>query len=199
MEIARIYSQFHDSMLLYIKRRIRSTDDAEDILQDIFVRISHSINRLGDGEKLQAWLFAIARNAIIDYYRRSAVRKGISISEDVIGELSEAETQDSTQGLDQCIRGMISLLPDNYKEIIIDSELNKLRQKDLAAKYNMTYSSLRSRVQRGRERLKQLFYNCCKIEADQRGNILDVEPRSNCDSGCGCPGKVWIAASSSAN
>jgi RNA polymerase sigma-70 factor (ECF subfamily) len=79
---------------------------------------------------------------------------------------------------------MISLLPDQYRDIVVDAELKGLKQKELADKYNMPYSSMRSRVQRGRERLKQLFYNCCHIETDKRGNVIEAQSRSGCDAPC---------------
>ena len=79
---------------------------------------------------------------------------------------------------------MISLLPEEYRNIIIDSEIKGIKQKDLAEKYGMAYPSMRSRVQRGRERLKQLFYNCCHIETDRLGNVLEAQSRNNCDGPC---------------
>jgi RNA polymerase sigma-70 factor (ECF subfamily) len=79
---------------------------------------------------------------------------------------------------------MINQLPEEYKNIIIDSELKGVKQKDLAVKYSMAYSSLRSRVQRGRDRLKQLLLNCCHIEADVYGNIIETRDKNNCEDSC---------------
>ena len=55
-----------------------------------------------------------------------------------------------------------------------------VKQKDLAAKYNLAYPSIRSRVQRGREKFKELLLACCTIESDTRGNILDVVAHPAC-------------------
>ena len=76
-------------------------------------------------------------------------------------------------------------LPIEYKNIIIDVEINGVRQKDLASKYNLAYPSVRSRVQRGREKLKALLLECCAIEADNRGNVLDVASRATCSKNDG--------------
>jgi RNA polymerase sigma-70 factor (ECF subfamily) len=84
---------------------------------------------------------------------------------------------------------MIALLPEEYKGIIEDAEIHGISQKELAEKYNMAYSSMRSRVQRGRERLKQLFYNCCHIKTDSHGNVLQAQGRPDCESPCS-PAKV---------
>jgi RNA polymerase sigma-70 factor, ECF subfamily len=180
MEVAGIFTQFHQSLLAFIKSKINSRDDAEDILQNVFIKISAHVNSLSDEHKLQSWIYTITRNAIIDYYRKNAARRNVEVLTE-IDENTIAEVDlDSTKGLDECVSSMIKLLPEEYRDIIIDAELNGIKQKDLAEKYGMAYPSLRSRVQRGRERLKQLFYNCCYIETDSLGNIIAAQGKGNC-------------------
>lgn len=184
MEIAGIYTEFHQSLLSYIRSKIRSKEDAEDILQNVFIKISGNLNKLSEQEKLRSWIYTITRNSIIDYYRTKASKQNTSLDEDLEEQIGEEETIDSTKGLDTCLTGMISSLPEEYKNIIIDSELKGIKQKDLAEKYNMAYPSMRSRVQRGRERLKQMLVNCCEIEADKHGNIISAQSKNNCNDGC---------------
>jgi RNA polymerase sigma-70 factor (ECF subfamily) len=184
MEITAAYTEFRSELLSYIKNKVRSKEDAEDILQNVFIKISSNIDKLEEDVKLKNWIFTITRNSIIDYYRLNARRKNIAIMDDVDLDIPAAENQDSTQGLDQCINRMIALLPDEYRDIIIDSEIKGIKQKDLADHYGLAYPSIRSRVQRGRERLKQLFYNCCHIETDSRGNVMNAQSRNACDSPC---------------
>ena len=110
-------------------------------------------------------------------------KKKVAI-EDEVDHLFDSDDPDPTKGLDQCMQTMIGLLPDDYRSIIIDSEINGIKQKDLAEKYGMAYPSMRSRIQRGRERLKQLFYNCCHIETDKHGNIIEAQGRTDCAGPC---------------
>jgi RNA polymerase sigma-70 factor, ECF subfamily len=182
MEVAAIYSEFHQSLLSFIRSKIRSKEDAEDIVQNVFIKISSNIEKLADEEKLQSWIFAITRNAIIDYYRTNASKK--NTSGDMDENIIEESALDSTKGLEQCMAKMINLLPDDYRQIIIESEINGIKQKDLADQYGMAYPSMRSRVQRGRERLKQLFYNCCHIETDRHGNVLEASRKKNGETPC---------------
>jgi RNA polymerase sigma-70 factor, ECF subfamily len=189
MEIAGIYTQFNRSLLSFIRNKIRSKEDAEDILQNVFIKISANVNKLSDEEKLQSWIFTITRNAIIDYYRINASHKNIEMDRVVEDSMWVEESEDTTKGLDLCMKSMIDLLPEEYRTIIIDSELKGIKQKDLAEKYNMAYPSMRSRVQRGRERLKQLFYNCCHIETDSHGNVLHAQARTDCNGPCSPSGE----------
>lgn len=185
MEINKIHNQFHNLLHNYIVTRVNNSDDAADILQEVFIKIASKLNSLADGEKLKSWIFAITRNAIIDYYRKNANNKKADITEKIINEVKNENDFDATKGLDKCLKGFIQKLPEEYREIIIDSEINGIKQKDLAEKYNLAYPSVRSRVQRGRSRLKEMLLNCCKIELDSRGNVLEAIPQNSCGADCG--------------
>jgi RNA polymerase sigma-70 factor, ECF subfamily len=186
MEIAGIYEQFHRDLLSFIRSRIRSKEDAEDILHNVFIKISSNIDRLSNTEKLQSWIYTITRNSIIDYYRLNASRKDLSVETISEASILTEESADTTHSLEQCIGSMIRLLPEEYRDIIIDAELKGISQKDLAKKHGMAYPSMRSRVQRGRERLKQLFYNCCHIETDRHGNVMEARGKTDCNDSCTC-------------
>jgi len=177
MEVGNIYQSFHQSLLTFIRSKIKVKEDAEDILQNVFVRISLNISHLSSKEKLRNWIYTIARNAIIDYYRERSRINQIAVDES-FGESLINEGVENVSGLDGCMHNMINRLPEPYREILVDSEIHGTSQKELAQKYNMPYPSLRSRVQRGRERLKQLYVNCCHIEQDVRGNIVEYRTRN---------------------
>jgi RNA polymerase sigma-70 factor (ECF subfamily) len=188
MEVGAIYKQFHRELLSYLKSKIRSNEDAEDILQNVFIKISSNIDKLTEEVRLKNWIFTITKNAVIDYYRVNANKKKIAVLQPLDENVFETDDPDNTKGLDQCVGSMINLLPEEYRDIITDSEIRGIKQKDLADKYGMAHSSMRSKVQRGRERLKQLFYNCCHIETDKHGNVLEAQGRSDCNEPCKpCP------------
>lgn len=189
MEVTGIYTQFHQSLLAFIRSKIRSKEDAEDILQNVFIKISNNVGKLSEEQKLQSWIFTITRNAIIDHYRNNASRKNVDANTEVDENILDEVQTDPTKGLDLCMNSMISLLPEEYRDIIVDAELKGIKQKDLAEKYGMAYPSMRSRVQRGRDRLKQLFYNCCHIKTDRLGNVIEARGRTDCDGPCkpACP------------
>jgi RNA polymerase sigma-70 factor, ECF subfamily len=183
MELASIYTQFHQILLGFIKSKVNNHQDAEDILQNIFIKIASGLNSLERKEKLQSWIYTIARNSIIDYYRTSTNKKSLSIEQHIEETFTEEEYIDTTKGLDCCLIDFVNQLPEEYRDIIVDVEMNGVKQKDLAAKYNLAYPSIRSRVQRGREKLKQILLECCHVKWDNRGNILDVVSKSACEKG----------------
>lgn len=181
MELAVIYSEFHQVLLGFIKSKVNNHQDAEDILQNVFIKVAGNIKGLQQKEKLQSWIYSIARNAIIDYYRTNSGNKKTSFEDDITESFTEEEYIDTTKGLDCCLIDFVNQLPEEYRDIIIDVDMKGLRQKDLVEKYNLPYPTIRSRVQRGRERMKQILLDCCQIKWDNRGNILDVVSRNVCE------------------
>ena len=180
MELTALYIQFHKVLLGFIKSKVNNHQDAEDILQNVFVKVAAGIADLNQKEKLQSWMYAIARNAIIDYYRVSSNKKNTAFEGDISDSFTVEEYNDTTKGLDCCLMDLVNQLPDEYRDIIIDVELKGVKQKDLSEKYDLAYPSIRSRVQRGREKLKQTLLDCCHLQWDNRGNILDVQSKSAC-------------------
>ena len=182
MELATIYTEFHKVLLGFIKSKVNNHEDAEDILQNVFIKVAGGLGDLNKKEKLHSWIYSITRNSIIDYYRSSTNKKSISFEEDTAKGFTNEDYIDTTKGLDCCLIDIVNQLPDEYRDIIIDVEINGIKQKDLVEKYQLAYPSIRSRIQRGREKLKQLLLDCCNIQWDTRGNILEVRSKSACVS-----------------
>ena len=173
MEIAAIHKEFHHLLRNYVAKRVSNRADVEDLVQEIFMKIHDKSP--ADDERMKSWLFAITRNAIIDYYRKNKNRK--LVLEEDLSDLTEEADFDRTKELERCLHRFIDELPEEYRQIILDSEIRGIRQKDLAGKYSLAYPSVRSRVQRGRAKLKEMFMQCCSIELDKRGNVLRAVPR----------------------
>ena len=77
---------------------------------------------------------------------------------------------------------MIAALPDPYREALILSEYQGLSQKDVADRLGISLSGAKSRVQRARRQLREMFLACCHFEMDRRGRILDYYARCpECD------------------
>jgi RNA polymerase sigma-70 factor (ECF subfamily) len=183
MEINTIHNQFYIVLGNYIKARVNSRDDAADILQEVFIKVNDKLSVLNDESKLKSWIFTITRNTIIDYYRKNSHNQKSELTDRMIEEIEHETDFDDTQGLDCCLQNFIQRLPEQYRDIIMDSEIHGIKQKDLIQKYNLAYPSIRSRVQRGRIRLKEMLMDCCSIELDSRGNVMTVRSKKNCSGG----------------
>jgi len=180
MEIETLWKEYHAALGRFIRRRIADPSAVEDVLQDIFVKVHSRIDSLKDNQRVKSWLFQITRNTIIDYYRShkrmGELAEGLSNSEEDEGRTEKEMTA--------CLRPMIERLPEPYCEALLLYELRGIPQKEIAEKQRISLSGAKSRVQRGREKLKELMLECCHIEFDRRGGVVDYEPRRGDCKGC---------------
>ncbi len=173
-----IWNNFHKKLEGFIFSRVKEREITNDILQDIFIKIQNNVGTLKDESKLSSWIYQITRNAINDYFRKLKPQTEIS---DYIA-FDEQQLSDNIE-LEKCLKPFINQLDDKYKEAIILTEFNGLTQKQLAQKLNISYSGAKSRVQRAKEYLKNLFTDCCTIQSDKYGNIVDYKQK-NCNKCC---------------
>jgi RNA polymerase sigma-70 factor, ECF subfamily len=179
--IESVWTEFADRLGRFIRARVADPPTAEDILQDVFVKMHSRLDHLRAPAKLQSWLYLIARNAIIDHYRTT--RKTSELPESLLAEPPEDSAE--VCELKDALRQMIEGLPDAYREAIMLTEFEGLTQMQLAERLGITLSGAKSRVQRARGQLKQMLLGCCQFEFDRRGGIIDCKPRTS--NGCrGC-------------
>jgi RNA polymerase sigma-70 factor (ECF subfamily) len=178
----------------FVGRRVGNPADAEDVVQDVFVRMQRNIDALSSTDRLDAWAFRITRNAIADYYRapdrRQAPGKGTAkildeLAADSIG--GEPSTDARAEMAQCCIAPMVRQLPDDYRQAIELTELEGRTQTAAAEQLGLSVPGMKSRVQRGRARLRAMLLRCCEIEADRRGRVVAFEPREG--EGCAARGE----------
>ena len=166
----------------FIRSRVENEQAAEDILQEAFLRIHQRLAALGDAERVEAWVYRIARNLITDHYRaRGRDRKDLPLESEP-PETPEADNLNHNAEVAGWLPAAIENLPEGYRDAVRLYELQGLSQAEIASRLGISLSGAKSRVQRGREKLKQVLERCCRFDLDRRGNVLSCEPKSNdCD------------------
>jgi len=180
-----LWETFHTGLRHFILQRIPDEQSADDVLQETFLKIHTHIDALRDQDRLQSWMYQIARNAIADYYRQQ--KATIALPEDLpIPEEPDIE-DDVIKDLIPGVKAMVESLPAAYREALILTEYEGLSQRELAQRLGLSFSGAKSRVQRAREKLKTMLLDCCHFEFDRLGKIIDYEPNCACcsDGGCG--------------
>jgi RNA polymerase sigma-70 factor (ECF subfamily) len=179
-QLESVWSQFSDQLRSFISARVSDEQTAEDILQDVFLRIHANMGTLKDLSKLQAWIYKITRNAIIDHYR--AQRPASELPEDLVsGE--DIYDEDLIARLAADVREMAEVLPEPYREAFMLTAYEGLSQKELAERLSISYTGAKSRVQRARQRIRDMLMTCCHFEFDRRGMVIDYhQPHCCCCS-----------------
>jgi len=176
--LEHVWQEFAVKLGQFIRSRVADPASAEDILQDVFVRIQKRLGQLRDPARLEGWIYRIARNAIIDHYRTR--REEVELPETLPVEFPANDVE--LEGLNASFRRMIHSLPEPYREAIVLTEIEGLTQRELADRHGISLSGAKSRVQRGRAQLRQMLDECCTFEFDRRGSLVDCAPRAQ--SGC---------------
>jgi RNA polymerase sigma-70 factor (ECF subfamily) len=184
----QLWETFSTPLHQFILRRVSDPHSAEDILQDIFLKIHTRIDTLHQQDRVAAWIYQIARNAIADYYR--AQRPISDLSEGLVAPDAMPE-EDVVRELLPCVTAMVDMLPDVYRVALRLTEYEGMSQKELSERLGISFSGAKSRVQRARGKIKQQLLDCCHFELDHMGRIIDYQPHcaccagSNCDTTCG--------------
>ena len=100
-----------------MRARTRTESDADDLLQDVFVRIHKRLPDLREPAKLQGWVYRIARNAVIDHYRTR--KEHLPLDFEV--EAEDPEGRDAVD-LSASLRNFIAALPPSYREPLVRHE-----------------------------------------------------------------------------
>ncbi len=185
MSTQQVWDAFHTPLQRFIRRRVPDEATAEDILQEVFLKIHQHIETLKDVKKLESWIYQITRNAITDYYRGKANMVTLELPE-VLQLPAELPDDDMVTELFPSVRAMVNSLPERDRQALVLTEYQGLTQKEFAKRLGLSFSGAKSRVQRAREKLKQELLECCHFELDRRGGVIDYQPRCQSCSAGGC-------------
>jgi RNA polymerase sigma-70 factor (ECF subfamily) len=171
-----------DRIRSFIGRRLPS-QEVDDVLQDVLLKIHRHAPDLVDDERFGPWVYSIARNSIADHFR-----KRISPVDGLTADLPDRpNASDDTPPLLDCVAPFVGALTEPYRQAITLVELQGLTQQEAARQAGVSLSGMKSRVQRGRRQLRDMFETCCALSIDRRGKVFDAEPRitgapCDCDS-----------------
>jgi len=167
----------------FILKRVRGAPEAEDILHDVFLKMLAGLGSVQRMDNLRAWLFTVARNAVTDHFRGK--RPTQELPEDLAGDPAD-HRQEGTNGqledVGACLSPMIAALPEKLRLALVLADLEGLKQREVAQRLGISLAAVKSRVLRGRLLVRRMIEDCCHLELDARGSIMDytVKPK-------GCP------------
>lgn len=172
IDIETIWESYNTNIMQFIKSKVHDEYDAEDILQDVFLKLYKNINGIKDESKVKTYIYQTARNSIIDYYRK---RKEVVMEPEALPEqiLAEEENENLNTKIAGCLESMLLTLPEKYQKPIRLHDIMGNTHKDISAELNISISGSKTRVQRGRQHLKELLLDCCDFKFDSMGNIID--------------------------
>lgn len=176
-----IWDNFNQKLYSFIFNRVGNHVEAEDVLQEVFLKIHTNIELLNDSDKLPAWIYTITRNSIIDYYRKKGKKQDVEFH-DYMQPQEFSLKGNGFKEIKGCLNSFVNLLPDKYKESVELSEIKGIKQKEVAERLNISLPAAKSRILRGKDMIKQHFIDCCKFKLDEKGFLVGGDwPNETCE------------------
>lgn len=174
------WAEFSAPVRAFVRKRVPPGLDADDVVQDVFLRIVRHRDELDRVENLEAWIFRVARTALADALRAHQRRDGRGSDVDP-DELAGEHAEDAPRAIAElapCLRPFVSRLDAPYRQALELTDLGGMSQTEAATQLGISVSGMKSRVQRARDQVRRDFLDCCAVQHDARGAIMDVEPRT---------------------
>lgn len=177
-----VFSEFHPRILRYAAK-MTSPEEAEDITQEVFLKVSRALEGFKGESSLSTWIYRIATNTALDKLR-SPTRKSLeplplseleAMDKSVwIDERVSSEAESIRDEMNQCIREFIERLPIDYRAVLLLSELEGMKNREIADVLDISLETAKIRLHRGRARLKKELEKGCDFYQDnERGLSCD--------------------------
>lgn len=177
-----IWQSYRMELYRFILKRVRDEAAAEDLVHDVLLKAYSRRQELRDPGKLRPWLYQMTRNAVIDYYRSRPAPA--PLPEHLAGTASEPDDGAVRELARCCLVPFLDGLPPRYGQALALADLEGLTQREVASRLGLSLAGAKSRVQRARRMLAEALLECCRIERDRRGAVMDYECRRGCDPCC---------------
>jgi RNA polymerase sigma-70 factor (ECF subfamily) len=161
----------------FVLRRVSSRVDADDIVQEVFLRMQKSLPGLREEERFGPWVYQLARSAIADHHRQRARHPLLGDAPEEPDEKAPESAESAEELLALHVAPFVAMLPSPYREALTLTELEGMTHRQAADLLGVSLPAMKSRVLRGRTQLRGLLDACCEIRLDTRGNVVDCEPR----------------------
>lgn len=202
------FRPFLKGLRAFVARRVPERD-ADDVAQDVLLRLHQGLDGLRDPSRWEPWAFGIARRTIADYYRS---RKPVDLpaGQDDVEALAEPDDDLARRGFGRYagdhsvheevlgwLRPTAEQLPTKYRDALLLADFDGHKQKDVAERLGLSLSGAKSRVQRARGLLSDALRRCCEIAVDEGGEVVDFRRlgddtgdtyESGCEADCSTTG-----------
>jgi len=185
--LAEIYERYHRKVVAYAAKLL-GRDAAEDIAQEVFVKVGRSLGTLSDEVKLTSWIYAITVNTVRDHARKRAADAARiepshgdpgadETAEDPISQLQDTASRSPEQSairdeMVACYLDYVRRLPRHYYAVYALSELEDLSNQEIAERLSLSLGTVKIRLHRARALLYGELRRNCRCYRNERGELM---------------------------
>jgi len=186
-DFQEIYAAFRPKIQGYLSRMV-GEDEAEELTQEVFVKVDRALREFRGEARLSTWIYRIATNAALDRLRTPAYRQRgrecvpVDSSAESAAELPDRNVWTGEESLDvdrqlirremnSCIREYVEQLPEDYRAVLVLSEVEGFRNREIAEILGVSLDTVKIRLHRARARMKESLSRHCNFYLDERSEL----------------------------
>lgn len=185
MNVEQIWNNFNGKLRSFIQSKVKDSAVADDLLQEVFIKIHKQIGQLKDENKIQGWVYQVARNTVYDHFRKPGQKIELKAEQlDIIEE--ESDNSYMAETIEDMVK-MMNNMPSEYCDVLCLTELGGMSHKTYAEKTGISHTAAKTRAYRARMMLKDMLMKCCHYQFDKYGTVFNIQPAGCCcccDEGC---------------
>ncbi len=183
MEFQQIYKEYYPKIVRYLNKLTDNKEEAEDLAQDVFIKVSSGLEKFEGRSSLSTWIYKIATNTANDRFRSASFQKGTK--QTLSGEFLEENKEDKNvwtgekeksseniiekKEMNSCIKRYVEDVNENYKTVFALSEYEGLKNQEIADILDLSLDTVKIRIYRARTQLKKKMETGCEISQEQDG------------------------------
>jgi len=187
MEFQQIYKDYYPKILRYLTKLTDDIEEAEDLTQDVFIKVNSGLEKFEGRSSLSTWIYKIATNTANDRFRSASFQKGTK--QTLEGEFIEENKEDKNvwtgdsenvsdnnlekKEMNSCIKRYVEDISDNYKTAFTLSEYEGLKNQEIADILDLSLDTVKIRIYRARTQLKKKMEKGCDISREDTGLSCD--------------------------
>ena len=187
MIAAASLEEYRAGIQRYLTSLLQDPAQAEDLVQETFLKAHKGSQSLRDPAALKAWLYRIATNLCYDHFRRSAsLTVPVIIDFEVTNLIENQGAEQDEPGIEsmvergemsRCVQKLIHRLPETYRLVILLHDVHGLTNLEIAKVLDCSLDAAKIHLHRARRKLKEALLNACEFSHDERG-VFVCEPKS---------------------
>lgn len=184
-DLPRIYEEFRPRVRAWVVKLL-GRDEADDVVQEVFIKVRRALPDLTDTAKLTAWIHAITLNTVRDAVRRRASRAQLAIvapgpeagrGDDPLGGIPDCSCRSPEERalrseMIECYLAYVDQLPPSYRGVYVLSEIEQLSNDEIARRLSLSVGAVKIRLHRARARLFEVLRRDCQCYANEHGDLM---------------------------
>jgi RNA polymerase sigma-70 factor, ECF subfamily len=165
--------ELNASVRRYLRGQLHDVERAQDLCQEVMLRVARSYSSFDGRSTLTTWAIAIARRVIVDHFRREPSNAMVCPPPDdaIVGMAPSAEAELLAAEMASCIQSEIDGLPPTYREMLLLHDLQDLSASEAAVLAECSVSTAKIRIHRGRAKLREAMETHCRLYHDSDGAL----------------------------